>query len=176
MRLTLPLTLIAAAAIAVLTPVAASAEIAERHDDGFVIRRATTIQATPDAVYRALGQVARWWDGDHTWSGSAANLSLALAPGSCFCERLDGGGAEHGRVLMAWPGKTLRLQAALGPLQAMTTDAILTFELAADGAGTTLTMTYAVNGRGLGALAGPVDGVMSGQFDRLARHAAGEAP
>lgn len=170
------LTLIAATAIALLVPVAASAEIAERHEDGFVIRRETTVKTAPDVIYRALGDVAHWWDGAHTWSGSAGNLSLALTPGGCFCERLDGGGVEHGRVLMAWPGRTVRLQAALGPLQAMTTDAILTFEITPDGDGTKLTMTYAVNGRGLGALAGPVDGVMSGQFERLARHAAGGAP
>lgn len=172
----MPILRILAVASALAASTFASAEIAQRHDDGFVLKRETTVQASPQAVYRALGQVDRWWDGAHTWSGSAANLSLALAPGGCFCERLDGGGVEHGRVLTAWPGKTLRLQAALGPLQAMTTDALLTFELAPDGEGTKLTMTYAVNGRGLGALAGPVDGVMSGQFDRLARHAAGEAP
>jgi len=165
------------AAAAVLTaPSLASAEVIERRDDGFVLKQETTVKASPEAVYRALGQIALWWDGAHTYGGSAANLSLALEPGGCFCERLDGGGVEHGRVLMAWPGRTLRLQAALGPLQAMTTDALLTFEITPDGEGSTLTMTYAANGRGLGAVAGPVDGVMSGQFARLARHAAGEAP
>ena len=57
---------ILAAASALATPTVASAEIAQQYDDGFVLKREATVQASPEAVYRALGQVDRWWDGAHT--------------------------------------------------------------------------------------------------------------
>ena len=50
-------------------------------------------------------------------SGNSANLSLALTPGGCFCERFPkGGGIEHMRVTYVDPGKRVVLTGALGPL------------------------------------------------------------
>jgi hypothetical protein len=63
-------------------------------------------------------QPATWWDSRHTWSGSAANLSLAAASGGCFCERLPNGGSVlHMSTVNAVPNQKLVLFGALGPLQ-----------------------------------------------------------
>ena len=86
------------------------------------------------SVYRELGQGRRWWDPAHTWSGSARNLKLEPKAGGCFCEKLaDGGSVQHGRVIFAQPGKLLRLEGALGPLQDMAVTGVLSFNLAPDG-------------------------------------------
>jgi hypothetical protein len=63
----------------------------------------------------ALGDVGRWWNAEHSYSGDAANLSLDVAPGGCFCERWKDGSAEHGRVIMAFKDKTLRLPGTAWP-------------------------------------------------------------
>ena len=78
-----------------------------------------TIQASPENVYAALtGKVGSWWNPEHTYSHDSRNLSIDARPGGCFCEKLDnGGGVEHMKVVLAWPGRMLRMTGALGPLQ-----------------------------------------------------------
>ena len=66
--------------------------------------------------------------------------------------------------------------APLGPLKSRASRAELAFQWRLDGDRLRLTMTYAVEGEGLGAFAGPVDGVMTDQFARLARHLDQPAP
>jgi hypothetical protein len=69
-------------------------------------------------VWASIVQPATWWDSRHTWSGSAANLSLAAASGGCFCERLPNGGSVlHMSTVNAVPNQKLVLFGALGPLQ-----------------------------------------------------------
>ena len=108
---------------------AAHAEVAERTDAGFRTRNVVEIAATPQRVYAALGEIGRWWDDAHTYSGKAANMSIRLEPGACFCEALPGGGGvRHGVVALAWPDQgTLRLEAVLGPLQDEGAAGALTF-------------------------------------------------
>ncbi len=110
----------------------AFAEVIDKADDGFVIRHTITVKATPIEAWRGIGQIKQWWNKAHTYSGDAANLSLVLRAGGCFCEVLprDRGTVEHGRVLLAWPGKTLRLSAALGPLQQEAVSAVLSWDIA----------------------------------------------
>ena len=119
----------------------------ETRENAFTIESTVTTSAAPAEVYRALGTVSEWWDPEHTWSGSAKNLSLQLQAGGCFCEQLaDGGSIQHGRVIYAQPGVMLRLDTPLGPLQEMPVTGVLTFKLAPEGAGTRITMTYRVAG------------------------------
>ena len=81
---------------------------------------AEDIAAPPEEVFRALTEdVGQWWDSNHTYSGSSANLSLDPRPGGCFCEQIEGGGVQHMEVSQVWPGKTLVLLGGLGPLQPM---------------------------------------------------------
>jgi hypothetical protein len=88
--------------------------------------------------------------------------------------RADGGGVEHGRVVYVAPGKLLRLTSSLGPLQELGVRGNWTWQIAPNGQGSTVTMTYAVGGYaqgGLDALAGPVDQVLSQQVASLKAHA-----
>lgn len=162
-------------ACAVLLAAQASVAAAAPSDvtpGGFLVTVVETTGATPRQLYEALGRVGAWWSPRHSWSGNAANLSLALEAGGCFCERWDRASVEHGRVVHAAPERLLRLAASLGPLQAMGANGTLTFAIAERDGRTALTVTYRVGGAaGLDALAGPVDSVIAEQARRLARYA-----
>jgi uncharacterized protein YndB with AHSA1/START domain len=191
----LPICLPLASALAV-TP--ARAEVKAAGPDGFNIEHRAQLPFPPAQVYAALGQIGRWWNDAHTFSGKARNLSLPLQAGGCFCERWRDGSVEHGRVLYARNGQVLRLQSALGPLQDMALTGILAFTLEPPGgeaketkdprapdpdkaaareppkeaSGTVLLLTYRVHGpagQGLDKLAPVVDGVLGDQFARLGR-------
>lgn len=162
--------LLAAVLAAVAGP--AAAEVKARSADGFTVAYEKTVSVGRGDVLLAIESVDAWWDGAHTYSGSAANLRLEPVPGGCFCEALaDGTTFEHGRVT-ALDDDQLRLSAPLGPLNGKATRADLTFswaEHAVPGGGdrTRVIVSFVVEGPGLGAFADPVDRVMQGQFDRL---------
>ena len=86
----------------------AHADVSQSAADGFLIVISSPVDATPEKTWSALGQVQHWWNAEHTWSGKASHLSLKPEAGGCFCERWNEGSAEHGRVVMALPGKLLR--------------------------------------------------------------------
>jgi hypothetical protein len=158
-----------AAVVLALAATPAAAEVVARTADSFTLSFDVNIETTPGDVVLALENVGLWWDGAHTYSGEATNLSLSLEPGGCLCEALpDGATFEHGHV-RTLDDDRLRLDAPLGPLKGKATRADLTFSWPETRQGTALTMTFVVEGPGLGALADAVDGVMSGQFARLAR-------
>src|SRR4051812_50176148 len=91
---------LAVAVVALLHLLPARAEVVESSPNGFALQRTVHIAAAPDRVYAALIQPAKWWNSEHTFSGSAANLSLDARAGGCFCETWSGGGpARH-----AWGG------------------------------------------------------------------------
>ena len=102
----------------------AVAEVVESSPDHFVTRDSVTVKATPKAAWLALIDPAAWWDSAHTWSGSAANLTLSPQAGGCFCERLPekdtaseiglAGSAQHMVVVMAEPMKVLRMRGGPG--------------------------------------------------------------
>jgi hypothetical protein len=149
----------------------ASAEVVARTPDGFTLREEAFVVATPQLIASALGEVDQWWNGEHTYSGSAANLSLPLGVGACLCEAMaDGSTFEHGRLTALDPATGLTLEAPLGPLKTRASRAALNFTWSPEGEGLKLVMTYEVEGAGLGAFAAPVDGVMTDQFARLVRH------
>jgi uncharacterized protein YndB with AHSA1/START domain len=163
-------TLLAAAVFLLTTP--AYAEVKSATDAGFEVSRTLTINATPTQVYRALGQPSRWWSKAHTYSGDARNLSLVLRAGGCFCEKIpaDGGTVEHARVVYAQPGKLLRLQGGLGPLQSEGVTGTLTWALKAVPGGTEVTQNYVVGGyirSGARGFAAPVDQVLGEQLGGL---------
>jgi carbon monoxide dehydrogenase subunit G len=162
-----------AAACAAALPVAAQAEVTEADASGFTAHGTARVAATPHAAWEALIQPARYWNGEHSWSGDAANMTLEPVAGSCFCEALpaSGGSVEHARVLYAAPGEMLRLRGSLGPLQAEALTGTLTVTLKAVDGGTEISWDYVVGGHarfGLEQLAPVVDGVIGEQFGRLA--------
>lgn len=153
------------------------ADVKETRENGFVIETTLMSDSSPELVYRQLVKVAGWWDPKHTWSGSAKNLKLDPRAGGCFCEKLaDGGSVQHARVIFAQPGKLLRLEGGLGPMQEMAVTGILSFRLAPDGLGTRIRMTYSVAGTlsmESAKLAPLVDEVMGIQLGRLQAFVAG---
>lgn len=123
------------------------AAVVDQIPDGFAIQQKLHIAAPTDKVYAALLAPAKWWSPDHTFSNSAANLSLDARAGGCFCETLPGGGSvQHATVAIAMPGTLLRLRGPLGPFQGQGVDAALTFTLKAAGDGTDLTLDNVVGG------------------------------
>ncbi len=165
-------------ALALLVAPPGAAEVTASTDASFTVTQKVTIAAPAAKVWATLVAPSLWWNKDHTWSGSAANLSLDPRPGGCWCERLpNGGGVEHMRVVYAAPDEMLRLTGGLGPLQAMPASAVMTVTLtpAADGKSTAVAFTYAVAGApGLGQIAAPVGGVLGAQVAGL--KAAAERP
>jgi hypothetical protein len=166
------LALLGGVAMAMLSPVAARADVADSAANGFTVKLAVAIKASRQDVYRRLVyNVGDWWDSTHTFSGDAHNLSIDDKPMGCFCEKLSSGGAvRHMEVVNADPNKTLVLVGGLGPLQSMAVTGSMTIQLAAEGEGTKLAVVYAVTGyfpAGMNTLAAPVDAVLTQQFTRL---------
>ena len=150
------------------------AEVVETNAQGFRLKSVRQIDAPPASVYAAIGEVGRWWDGEHTYSGKAENMSMPLKANACWCETIPGGGSvRHGVVVLAWEAQgMIRTDAALGPLQDEGVSGALLFQLKPRGGGTELTVTYNVGGaRDAIAKAGPgVDAVLTGGWDRLKRY------
>ena len=163
-----------AMSIALLLPFAAAADVKQPAADGAVIEHRFQVSASPEVAWSALTHPERWWPADHTWSGSAANMRLRAEAGACFCENWDGNSAEHGRVIMALPGKLLRISGALGPLQEMAVTGVLSIQLAAKDGGTEATVTYRLSGDAshkLDAFIPVVDKVVGQQFGSFASYA-----
>lgn len=130
-----------------VAPTAAQAELAALDDAGFVSRNAVEVAATPAEVWELLLDPAEWWSDSHTYSGSAANMTIAAEAGGCFCERLQGGGkVEHMRVIHLAPGSTLRMAGALGPLQSEAVTGVLTVTIEPAASGSKIVWEYVVGG------------------------------
>jgi uncharacterized protein YndB with AHSA1/START domain len=174
-----PRTIVAAALLIAAASRPARAEIKQATPDTMQLAYQAELRASPSTVYAALGRISEWWSGEHTYSGDARNLTLEVGAGGCFCERWSGGSVEHGRVVLAQTNDTVRLAAALGPLQESAVSAVMTFKVAAAGGGTQLTVTYRVGGNAthsLDKLAPIVDQVLGQQIARLARLVDGQTP
>ena len=156
--------------LTLLTAGPAVADVVDSSPNGFTLKGTASVGVSPDVAFRALVDVAAWWDKDHTYTGVSKNLSIVPQPGGCFCEQLaGGGGVEHGRVVNVLPGSLLRLQGAVGPLQQLGVTGSLSWEITKAASGSTITMTYAVGGYAptLEKLAPLVDQVMMRQLSLL---------
>jgi uncharacterized protein YndB with AHSA1/START domain len=162
-----------ASALAVVPFDSADAEVVAAEADGFITRTTVSIQAQPEEVFTRFAEIGRWWNDSHTWSGKASNMSIALAPDGCWCEKLPNGGfIEHGRLVYLDRAKVLRFRAALGPIHEAAALGTMTVTFEAEPAGKTkLTLTYAAMlfqpGKGAAPLAPLVDQVMGEQVERL---------
>jgi uncharacterized protein YndB with AHSA1/START domain len=155
------------ALLALCGAVPVQAEVKSASDYGFEIAHKSVIKATPQQVYAMLGKPARWWS-------SAANLSMSLKVGACFCEAIPKGkgGVEHARIIYAQPGEMLRLSGGFGPLQSEGASGALTFALKPVDGGTEVSMIYVIGGYlrfGPRTIAPAVDRVMGEQLAGLKR-------
>ncbi len=150
-------------------PIPAAAEVVATSPTSFEISQAVTIDKPVPQVWDMLRAPQKWWSKDHTYSGDSNNLYLDSQATGCFCERLPGGGSvEHGRIVHLRPQKLMRLNAALGPLQAEAVTGTLTWTLTTEGENATrIKVSYVVGGHirgGAEALAPAVDEVMAVQM------------
>lgn len=151
----------------------ASAEVTASSESGFASHNEVLVDAAPAAAWAALLRPADWWNGEHTYSGDPANLSIEPAAGGCFCEAIPGSGGqiEHMRVIYLAPGSTLRMSGALGPLQSEAVTGVLTMTLEPMGEQTRISWDYVVGGymrMPVGEMAPLVDQVVGEQLLRLA--------
>jgi hypothetical protein len=156
----------------------AFAAVESSNADGFVVRHEVTVPVDKARAFQELIHPERWWNDKHTWSGSAANLSLDARAGGCWCETWDKGAAEHGTVVRLLTDESLRVRAAFGPLQAMAVNGVFDVVLHDADGGVRIEVTYRVTGpasANLDQLAAPVDGVIGEQVERLRVKLAGQA-
>ena len=179
---TFPGRIMIAAALLCWAP-AAQAEVVETKDDLFVTRATAEVSADPKDTWLALVTPSKWWNGAHSWSGDAANMTLTPQGGGCFCERLPvednegrpglAGSVKHMTVLLAMPEQVLRMRGGLGPLQSEPVDGVLTVTLKPVDGGTRILWEYVVGGAmryDVPTISKAVDGVMSEQLARLVAH------
>jgi uncharacterized protein YndB with AHSA1/START domain len=170
--------LVAAAALLVASP--ATAEVIKSGEHGFELRYSATVPLEPAAAMRAFGDVEHWWSDDHSYSGDASNMSLALEPSGCFCERFPkGGGIEHLRVTYADPGKRVVLTGSLGPLLYEATTGVMDAQFKPAAGGSELTLSYKVSGfanGGAARMAPLVDQVLGAMMNRYRALASAPKP
>jgi uncharacterized protein YndB with AHSA1/START domain len=160
----------AVAAMAAASP--AEAEVKASAPDGMIIQIKGEVALGREAAWARLIRIGSWWSDGHTYSGKASSMTIDAVAGGCWCEIWEGGEVEHGRVVYIEPNKAVRFSSALGPLQSLGVNGALTFTLA-DGSApgkTAVTLDVSVTGSslsGLDKMAGPVNGVLQEQFDRL---------
>ena len=174
------------AVIAVLLPAPALAGVQTVSDRGFVSRHLLDAPGSGDEIWETLVLPARWWNKAHTYSGDSKNLTIDARPGGCFCEILPStispnaaprGGVEHMRVVYVERGRALRLNGALGPLQADAVIGSLTIMLKPTDSGTRILVEYVVGGyfrTDPNALASSVDKVLAEQVLGLANKIGGK--
>lgn len=169
----------------------ARAELIAESEAGFVSKGVVEVKGTPADVWPVMTTPSGWWMDRHTYSGTAANLTLVPSAGGCFCEKLPPadsrtepdalpgaeakpprpGSVEHMRVVYAQPGEALRMVGALGPLQSEAVSATLTMTLKPAAGGTRITWVYVVGGYTRykhDEISKGVDGVLMAQLARLA--------
>ena len=148
--------LAAATIVAMSSP--ATAEVKTVTDNGFNIVHIADITAKPDVIWKRLIAPKDYWSKAHSWSGSSESFYIVAQANGCFCELFqekgaDGklktiGSVEHMRVIFAQPGRVLRMQGALGPLQSEAVLGTLTvaIEPLKTGEGSKISFSYVVGG------------------------------
>ncbi|MBK6801571.1 MAG: SRPBCC family protein [Novosphingobium sp.] len=174
----------------VLSAAPAAAEVVSTTDAGFVIKLSADAQADRSEAWKVLIAPSRWWSGDHTYSGDAANLWIDAQATGCFCEKIPRpkdapetqriGSVEHMHVVYSDPqAGVLRMTGGLGPLQQDAGSGTLTIKLNPTGQGTRFDWVYVVSGLGVlkpQEIAAQVDKVLGEQLGRLASKAVPTTP
>lgn len=164
----------------------AQAEVTLQAPSGFTVTQRRATEATPAQLVDALAHVGAWWGDKHTYSQHASNLQLDAQAGGCFCERWAAGSVEHAHVVYAnRETGVVRLVGALGPLQPLAVNGVLSFSLEKVDGPTTgasgnkeaakrqLVVTYRVGGADAATLAhwpAGVDHMIGETADQLARY------
>jgi hypothetical protein len=163
------------AMLGLLASAPAAADVVSASANGFEVRQTVNLVVKPEVAFQAFANLPAWWNPQHTYSGSSANLGLAMTPGGCFCERFPkGGGIEHMRVTYVDPGKRAILTGALGPLLYEATSGVLDVQVKSTAGGSQLILDYRAAGfynGGADKLAPVVDQVLADQMKRFRTYA-----
>ena len=146
------------------------AEVVDASDTHFRLRHEAVSTQAPDALWARLIVPAQWWSPDHTYSGDAGNLSLDARAGGEWREDWSTGSVVHGQVVYFEEGKTLRLEAPFGPLQAMGASVTWSISLEPAGEGSRVVfdeIATAAPGSNMAMIAPAVDGVKAEALRRL---------
>jgi hypothetical protein len=162
-------TILAFALLAASAP--AAAEVVTSSPNGFEVRESVQLVVPPEQAWDSFEQVGSWWNPEHTYSGKAENMRMALSLGACLCEIFEatGGGIEHLRVVYADPNKRAVLTGSLGPLLYEATSGVMDITVEKLAGGSRVTMNYRVSGfykGGADKLAPVVDAVLADQMKR----------
>ena len=148
-----------------------SADVIASAEDGFQVKVVKQTKADSKVAFHSMiHEFSNWWNGDHSFSGDAKNLSMDLEKGCMFEKLPEGGFVRHMEIVFYQPHQTLRLSGGLGPLQGMGVSGSLTFTLTENESGTKIEMTYNVVGskfQQLDKIAAPVNQVLTEQMERL---------
>ena len=164
--------LTAAVALALLPALSAKAEILASSPEHFHFVIKAQSSDSPEVLWARLIEPSEWWSDSHTYSGSAANLTLDPQAGGLWREDWSGGSVAHGRVLYARPPAVLRLEAPFGPLQEKSIDAVWTISVELAEGGSQVTFEFVANGSSysqLDALAPAVQMVKSQALQALVK-------
>ncbi|MGB3626943.1 MAG: SRPBCC domain-containing protein [Henriciella sp.] len=159
---------IAIAALGLALP--AAAEITASSPDHYALHHEASSDLSPEDMWERLTQPETWWHPEHTYSGSAENLSLDPKAGGLWLESWDENSVMHGTVLTVIEGESIRLDAPFGPLQGMAVNVIWTISIEPEGSGTRVIFDELANGSsasGLDQIAPAVDGVKTEAIRRL---------
>ncbi|MFK7817725.1 MAG: hypothetical protein AB8G99_03320 [Planctomycetaceae bacterium] len=96
-----------------------TAAVKEVSTNGFQIEMSIPVKSKSTDVYDCfVKNVADWWDKSHTFTADSRNLKIEAKPHGWFLETLpDGGFVRHFEIVYLAPGKTIRLNGGMGPLQ-----------------------------------------------------------
>ena len=155
----------------------AQAEVIHADPHGFEVREQVQLVVPAAEAMAAFAKIPGWWSKDHTYSGDAANLSLDVRPGGCFCERFPktGGGIEHLRVTYLKPGEEMVMTGALGPLLGEAVTGVMRVSVERIAGGSQLTLDYRAAGFANGGgnrFAPMVDEMLADQMKRYRAFAA----
>ena len=167
---------IVVACLALLLPAPATAEVVHADAHGLEVQNNVNLVIPVNQAYAAFARLGAWWSDDHTYSGKASNLRLALQPGGCFCETIPaGGGVEHMRVAVVQPNERIVLTGALGPVLYEAASGTMDVKFERIAGGTRVTLNYRAAGFAKGGadkLAPIVDQVLAEQLKRYRTYAA----
>jgi hypothetical protein len=145
--------------VVAVAAVPARAQVTTFSPAGFTIVQKVTLPGSPERIYDAItGDVSPWWD--HHFSEKPYAFYIEPWPGGGFYELFDraGNGLKHATVIWAERGKRLRFEGPLG-FAGRAMNFVCTYDLAAQGDSTVLTLTSNCGGQVEESLAPAVAGV-----------------
>ncbi len=154
----------------------AAAEVVSADPHGFDVQETVNLVVPINQAYAAFGRLGNWWNSDHSYSGDARNIRLALQPGGCMCEsNPKGGGVEHMRVAVVMPNERIVMTGSLGPLLYEAASGVMDVKFDKIAGGTKVTLNYRAAGfanANADKMAPLVDSVLADQMKRFRAFAA----